>query len=182
MKKAIIILIMIILVGIGVYFISQESAQDTEIPVTQIVPDNHVENTTPSPIPPPVSEITPPPAPAPSPTNPPAPAPPPPAPVPVPVAVPPAPISKTFNITGHNFAFSQSEIRVNLGTQVTIDFESIEGFHDLTVEGYGVGTKSVLPGTKTTVSFTADKTGTFIFYCSVGNHRAQGMVGSLIVE
>jgi len=40
----------------------------------------------------------------------------------------------------------------------------------------------VTPGTPTSVTFVADKTGTFEYYCSVGNHRAQGMVGKLIVE
>ena len=34
----------------------------------------------------------------------------------------------------------------------------------------------------TFVEFTVDKTGTFEYYCSVGQHRANGMVGNLIVE
>jgi uncharacterized cupredoxin-like copper-binding protein len=32
------------------------------------------------------------------------------------------------------------------------------------------------------VQFVADKTGTFEFYCSVGNHRQMGMVGTLVVQ
>lgn len=89
---------------------------------------------------------------------------------------------KTFNLTGRNFAFSQTEIRVKKGDKVVINFEATEGFHDWTVEGYGVGTKSVAVGQKTSVSFTADQAGTFEYYCSVGSHRAAGMVGKLIVE
>lgn len=34
----------------------------------------------------------------------------------------------------------------------------------------------------TSVTFVADETGTFEYYCSVGNHRGQGMIGKLIVE
>lgn len=34
----------------------------------------------------------------------------------------------------------------------------------------------------TSVTFVADTLGTFEYYCSVGNHRAQGMVGNLVVE
>ena len=37
-------------------------------------------------------------------------------------------------------------------------------------------------GEEQTITFVADKTGGFEFYCSVGNHRAMGMVGTLIVR
>jgi len=37
------------------------------------------------------------------------------------------------------------------------------------------------PGT-TSVEFVADQEGAFEYYCSVGNHRQQGMKGTLIVE
>jgi len=32
------------------------------------------------------------------------------------------------------------------------------------------------------VTFVADKAGEYEFYCSVGQHRANGMVGKLIVK
>ncbi len=35
---------------------------------------------------------------------------------------------------------------------------------------------------KTFVEFTADKKGTFEYYCSVGEHRVNGMKGKFIVE
>lgn len=90
--------------------------------------------------------------------------------------------TKTFNVTGHNFAFSDTEIRVKKGEKVTINFESTDGFHDWVVDEFNAATKQVQPGTKTSVTFTADKAGTFEYYCSVGRHRAMGMVGKLIVE
>ena len=34
----------------------------------------------------------------------------------------------------------------------------------------------------TSVTFIADQEGSFEYYCSVGNHREEGMVGTLIVE
>ncbi|MAZ41143.1 hypothetical protein CL654_03445 [bacterium] len=88
----------------------------------------------------------------------------------------------TFDITGRNFAFNQGEIRVKEGDVVTINFESTDGFHDWVVDEFSAATSRVSTGGKTSVTFTADKTGEFEYYCSVGSHRAQGMVGTLIVE
>lgn len=89
---------------------------------------------------------------------------------------------KTFDVKGVNFAFDVKEIRVKKGDKVTINFESSEGFHDWVVDEFKAATKQVNPGTPTSVTFVADKAGTFEYYCSVGKHRQNGMVGKLIVE
>jgi plastocyanin len=68
------------------------------------------------------------------------------------------------------------------GDTVNIVFTSKEGFHDWVVDDFDVQTKQIFKGQTSEVSFVADKAGTFEYYCSVGNHRAQGMVGTLIVE
>ena len=93
-----------------------------------------------------------------------------------------APHKVSITVTGRNFAFSQNEIRVKKGDVVTINFTSTEGFHDWVVDEFNASTKSVNPGTPTSVTFTASKTGTFEYYCSVGQHRQFGMKGNLIVE
>jgi len=93
-----------------------------------------------------------------------------------------APATKVFSLTGKMFAFSQAEIRVKKGDTVTINFESTAGLHDWVVDTFNARTQQVQPGTKTSVTFVADKTGTFEYYCSVGSHRANGMAGKLIVE
>lgn len=90
--------------------------------------------------------------------------------------------AKVFNLTGHNFAFSQKEIRVKKGDTVTINFESTEGNHNWTIDAFHAATQTVGPGTKTSVTFVAAESGTFEYYCSIGSHRALGMTGSLIVE
>ena len=87
------------------------------------------------------------------------------------------------NVTGANFAFSKKEIRVKKGDKVTVNFESTNGLHDWVVDEFsGARTQQVRPGTKTSTTFKADKTGVFEFYCSVSQHRGMGMVGKLIVE
>ena len=91
--------------------------------------------------------------------------------------------SMSFDLTGQNFALSETEIRVPLGTEVTINFESVMGFHDWTVDDFDAATSQVNDGDGvTSVTFVADQVGVFEYYCSVGMHRAAGMVGNLIVE
>ena len=54
--------------------------------------------------------------------------------------------------------------------------------HDFTLEGYDIKTKTLSSGQSDSVAFTADKTGTFTYYCSVPGHRDLGMIGQLVVE
>jgi cytochrome c oxidase subunit 2 len=89
---------------------------------------------------------------------------------------------KSFTITASNFKFSPSEIRVKKGDPVEITFVNQSGFHDLVIDGYNTRTKQLRAGEKEVTGFIASKTGIFEIYCSVGNHRSMGMVGTLIVE
>ena len=91
-------------------------------------------------------------------------------------------IVREVTVTGNNFSFSPSEIRVKRGDTVRVLFKNANGTHDWRLEGYSIGTKVLSAGAQETVEFVADKTGTFEYFCSVGPHRAMGMVGNLIVE
>ena len=95
--------------------------------------------------------------------------------------------TKTFIVTGENFKFvmdsvNNPDIKVKLGDKVRIEFTSTGGFHDWKVDEFYAATKQVVEGDSTFVEFTADKKGSFEYYCSVGQHRANGMKGKLIVE
>lgn len=87
-----------------------------------------------------------------------------------------------FTITGKNISYDLKEMKVKKGDKVRVTFKNAEGFHDWKLEGYNVGTKQMPAGQSETVEFTADKVGTFEFYCSVGKHRQMGMKGNFIVE
>jgi uncharacterized cupredoxin-like copper-binding protein len=54
--------------------------------------------------------------------------------------------------------------------------------HDFTLDGYNVKTKVLNSGQSGSIVFTADKTGTFTYYCSVPGHKDLGMVGQFVVE
>lgn len=94
----------------------------------------------------------------------------------------------TFELTGENFAFFMNgeeapELRVNYGDVVRIEFTSTSGTHDWVVDEFSAATEIVTAADGMTyVEFVADEVGTFEYYCSVGQHRANGMVGNLVVE
>jgi cytochrome c oxidase subunit 2 len=90
--------------------------------------------------------------------------------------------AKSFTITGSNFAFAPNVMKVKKGDTVKITFNNSGGMHDLVIDGYDVATKVIGSGKSEELTFVADKAGTFEFYCSVGNHRAMGMKGQLVVE
>ncbi len=85
-------------------------------------------------------------------------------------------------VKGGNFAFDVKEIKVKKGDKVKITFLNEEGFHDWVLDEFSAKTPQITAGKTAVVEFTADKVGTFEYYCSVGQHRKNGMVGSLIVE
>lgn len=89
---------------------------------------------------------------------------------------------KQVVIEGNNFSYNLKEIKVKKGETVKLTFKNVEGFHDWRVDELNVATQLIGAGKEDVVTFVADKQGTFEYYCSVGQHRAMGMVGKLIVE
>lgn len=87
-----------------------------------------------------------------------------------------------IELTATNYSYSLETIRVNKGQKVKVILKIIKGTHDWVVDEFGAATERKSTGKETSVEFIADKTGEFFFYCSIGNHRALGMEGKLIVE
>lgn len=97
-------------------------------------------------------------------------------------STPSASVVKTFNVSGSNFNFSVTEMRVKKGDKVKVVFKNVDGFHDWVIDEFNAKTPRIQAGQTAEVEFIADKVGTFEYYCSVGSHRANGMKGNLIVE
>jgi plastocyanin len=89
---------------------------------------------------------------------------------------------KEFTVTGSNFKFSPATIAVKKGDTVKVTFVNSAGMHDWKIDEFNAVTKVLQSGQQETVQFVADKTGSFEYYCSVGNHRQMGMKGMLTVE
>jgi heme/copper-type cytochrome/quinol oxidase subunit 2 len=88
------------------------------------------------------------------------------------VALAPLPVQsiahqeRTFRIEARQFAYSPSELKVNPGDTVTIELVSTDVVHGLYIDGYGVSVEAD-PGQTTTITFVADKPGSFRFRCNV---------------
>ncbi|MGE5776171.1 MAG: cupredoxin domain-containing protein [Chloroflexota bacterium] len=77
-----------------------------------------------------------------------------------------APQQKTFHIEARQFAYSPSELKVNPGDTVTIQLVSTDVVHGLYVDGYDISVQAD-PGQTATLTFVANKPGSFRFRCNV---------------
>lgn len=87
-----------------------------------------------------------------------------------------------ITVTASNFTFDPKTITVKKGQPVEITFKNSGGTHDFVIDEFHVKTQIIPGGQSEIVTFIPDKTGTFNYYCSVGNHRAMGMQGTITVE
>lgn len=81
-----------------------------------------------------------------------------------------------------NFKYDVTEIRAKAGEPLTIAVTNDEGFHDLVIDELEVNSGMIPAGETMELEIPTDKPGTYEFYCSVGEHRAMGMKGMLIIE
>ena len=77
-----------------------------------------------------------------------------------------APQERTIRIDARQYAYSPSELKVNAGDTVNIPLVSTDVVHGLDVDGYNVSIEAD-PGQTKTLTFVADKPGSFRFRCNV---------------
>lgn len=100
------------------------------------------------------------------------------APLPVPAI---APQERTFQIDAHQFAYSPSELKVNEGDTVIIQLVSTDVVHGIYVDDYDISVEAD-PGQSATLTFVADKPGSFRFRCNVTCGAMHPfMIGKLMV-
>ena len=73
---------------------------------------------------------------------------------------------RRFRIDARQFAYSPPELAVNPGDSVTIQLVSTDVVHGLYIDGYDLAVEAD-PGRTATMTFTADKRGSFRFRCNV---------------
>ena len=76
------------------------------------------------------------------------------------------PQERVFRIDARQFAYSPSELKVNAGDTVTLELVSSDVVHGLYVDGYDVSVEAD-PGQTRSLTFQADKPGSFRFRCNV---------------
>ncbi|HLE49018.1 MAG TPA: cupredoxin domain-containing protein [Patescibacteria group bacterium] len=90
---------------------------------------------------------------------------------------------KEIVVKGSNFKFDPKTFEVKAGEKIKLVFKNSGGIHDLTFDDLAIATKQISTDQESVVEFTAPaKAGEYTFYCSVGNHRAMGMEGVMVVK
>ena len=77
-----------------------------------------------------------------------------------------APMQRTLRVEASQFAYAPAVLEVNPGDTVTIELVSTDVVHGLYLDGYGVSVTAD-PGQTASLTFTADKAGSFRFRCNV---------------
>lgn len=89
-------------------------------------------------------------------------------------------------IMGENGAmtYSPKELKVKKGEKVAVNLVNKDGAqaHSFLIPDFKVKSNQVAAGKTETVTFTADKTGVFDFYCDVAGHKEGGMLGKMTVS
>jgi heme/copper-type cytochrome/quinol oxidase subunit 2 len=88
------------------------------------------------------------------------------APNPIAFAERAAPGDQHIRIEASSFQYTPETIHVNSGDRVTIDLVSTDVVHGLYLDGYDLNVTAD-PGQTATLSFVADRSGSFRFRCSV---------------
>lgn len=88
---------------------------------------------------------------------------------------------KAFTLEAGSFYFKPNMITVKKGDKVKVTINSVDMMHDFVIDELKARTEIAKSGNSASVEFTADTVGSFEFYCSVGQHRKNGMVGTLVV-
>ncbi len=77
-----------------------------------------------------------------------------------------APTERVVTIYASRFEYSPAVIKVNPGDRVTIKLVANDVVHGLSIDGYNLST-STDPGQTASLSFIANRPGTFRFHCTV---------------
>jgi len=94
-----------------------------------------------------------------------------------------ATVAREISVTAFQWGFEPSTITIKKGERVRITFTSKDVPHGVLLPELGIETPPFAPGNPQTIEFTADKTGTFTYSCSVycgDGHR--GMTGQIVIE
>lgn len=80
-----------------------------------------------------------------------------------------------------SFYYTPNVITAKKGEKIRIVMKSVSMMHDFVIDELGVKMPVVKDGDTGTVEFVADKVGSFEYYCSVGQHRANGQIGTITI-
>lgn len=106
-----------------------------------------------------------------------------------PVASPPPAAALSVATSGTypvNPGFAPATLAAESGAEVTVTLANEDAnaatVHDWVLDGVeGAATEAIGSGETASVTFTAPAPGDYVYFCSIGDHRARGMEGTLRV-
>ncbi len=95
-----------------------------------------------------------------------------------------APAAKTFDVDAADYSFAPNAMAAEAGEDITVNLKNVgQRRHDIVFEldnNRVEASSQIMGGETTSMSFKAPAApGEYVFYCSVGQHRAMGMEGKL---
>jgi len=100
-----------------------------------------------------------------------------------------APAARVIEVEASEFKYVPQDLQVQAGEEITVTMRHVGAAtvpHDIVFElddNRRVASRRINGGQTDSVSFVAPAiAGDYVFFCSVGQHRARGMVGTLIVS
>ena len=92
------------------------------------------------------------------------------------------PSIKELQLSAQDIQWDQTEINANAGQEITLTITNDGTLdHNFNLEEYGIGVE-IPPGDSQVVTFLADETGSFEYYCDIPGHLDAGMVGILTIN
>lgn len=90
---------------------------------------------------------------------------------------------KNVEVVGSEFSYTPDALTFSKGDDIRLTFKN-EGTvsHNLAIEGLGLTTRTIAPGSSDTIEFSVDKVGSYDFFCTVDSHQALGMKGTIEVK
>lgn len=85
-------------------------------------------------------------------------------------------------LVADDFTFGRDEIRVKQGEKLTVSVFNRHGFHDFVIDELAINSGMIAAGDTMEIEIPTDQPGVYEYYCSVGQHRQNGMKGTLIIE
>ena len=90
---------------------------------------------------------------------------------------------RVIALEAYNWGFTPTEIKVKQGEVITLKIKSSSGVHGIGSRELGFSSETIAEGEEKSIIFTADKVGTFDFYCNVYCGEGHGeMKGKITVE
>ena len=90
---------------------------------------------------------------------------------------------KVLNVEGYSFGWKVTGPQINVGDKVKLIITDTSGVHGFALPDFGVDSGAMSPGDTKTMEFTADKAGSFQYFCNIPcgeGHRS--MRGTLTVN